>query len=271
MPEEMGEKMENMTKSFVFYQSFHEALKELPLEQYGKVMFAINEYALSGIEPELAGVEKALFILIKPQIDANSRRRENGKQGGRPRDIKPVVIENDTEEKPMVIENCENIKPMVIENATEKKPNVNVNENVNVNVNEKENENAMGFSLLATHSHDFFEKLHRLWLNYDLPLGDNSKNFATFLCRELKLALETWKGLGLQEAEVFQAVNNYSLVHKAITSGKSWMKTTGNFSFFAKHITDFLPGNFELARYLLARDGPETTSNAKKILSELGA
>lgn len=81
-----------MSDSFVMYRSFHESLKELSREQYGNVMFAINEYALNGTETELSGVERAVFMLMKPQIDANERRRENGrrgadygKKGGRPK------------------------------------------------------------------------------------------------------------------------------------------------------------------------------------------
>lgn len=64
-----------MKESFIMYRSFHEALKELPCEIYGKIMFAINEYALFGTEPNLTGMEKSLFTLIKPQIDADRSER----------------------------------------------------------------------------------------------------------------------------------------------------------------------------------------------------
>lgn len=82
-----------MQDSFVFYRSFHEALSELTMEQYGRIMFAINEYALNDTEPELEGFEKMAFLLMKPQIDANKKRRACGLKGGRPKKIKP-------EEKP---------------------------------------------------------------------------------------------------------------------------------------------------------------------------
>ncbi len=76
-----------MSESFVMYRSFHEALKELSREQYGNVMYAINEYALNGTKPEFSGIEKVLFMLMKPQIDANNKRKNNGRYGhlgGRP-------------------------------------------------------------------------------------------------------------------------------------------------------------------------------------------
>ena len=73
-----------MREGYVFYRSFHEALKTLDPEQYKNVLMAINEYALYGTEPKLDGIEISLFLLIRPQLEANNRRYENGKKGGRP-------------------------------------------------------------------------------------------------------------------------------------------------------------------------------------------
>ena len=107
-----------MKESFVFYRSFYEAIKEIPLEEQGVVYNAIYGYALDGIEPELSGIAKAIFLLVKPQIDANNNRYENGKKGG-----KPKANQNETKTEP---------KPN--QDETETKP----NENVNVNVNEND-------------------------------------------------------------------------------------------------------------------------------------
>lgn len=127
-----------MYDSFIFYSSFHEACKDLSAEQYGKIMFVLNEYALNGEVPASFDdpIIKMAFTFMKPQIDANNARKEAGSKGGRPQNRKPMVIENDENTKPVVIENSENAKPMVIENDDFSKPNVNVN--ANVNVNEKE-------------------------------------------------------------------------------------------------------------------------------------
>ena len=80
---------------------------------------ALTLYALDGIEPELTGGALGIFKLIKPQIDANNRRFENGQKGGRPK--------NQTITK---------IKPK--DNQTETKVEPNVNVNVNDNVNDKD-------------------------------------------------------------------------------------------------------------------------------------
>ena len=68
--------------AFVFYKSFHEALEPMEPEQYKRVMVGITNYALNGEEPELSGMEKSIFLLIKPQIDANQKRYDNGRKGG---------------------------------------------------------------------------------------------------------------------------------------------------------------------------------------------
>lgn len=78
--------------SFVFYRSFYEAVKDLPKDIKLEVFTAIMEYALYGRQPEnLKPFAKGLFALMKPNIDMNNVRFENGKKGGRkPRDKKPA-------------------------------------------------------------------------------------------------------------------------------------------------------------------------------------
>jgi len=118
--------------SFIFYRSFYEAIKELPDEEKGRVYNAIFMYALDGEFAQLSGVEKAIFTLVKPQIDANQRRYENGskgaeygKLGGRPSN-KEKHLENPKETPKKPLEN-----PKLT-------PNVNVNVNENDNVNDKD-------------------------------------------------------------------------------------------------------------------------------------
>lgn len=46
-------------------------------------MKALMEYGLNGEEPETSGIEKTIFLLVKPQIDANNKRYLNGTKDGR--------------------------------------------------------------------------------------------------------------------------------------------------------------------------------------------
>ena len=70
-----------MTKrdGFVFYESFYDAIRYLPDDIQLTVYKMLCEYALYGTEPETDdNVAKGFFKLMKPQIDANVKRRENG-------------------------------------------------------------------------------------------------------------------------------------------------------------------------------------------------
>ena len=89
-----------MRDSFVFYESFYLAISELSAAQQSKIFQAICRYALYEEVPELKGASAAVFKLVKPQIDANNRRYENGKKGaehgikgGRPKNPKETPKE----------------------------------------------------------------------------------------------------------------------------------------------------------------------------------
>ncbi len=101
--------------SFIFYRSFYEAISELPKENQADSYNAIMRYALDQEEIELTGTSKAIFSLVKPQLDANYKKYENGKQK-----------KSKTEAK---------------QKQTKSKKVANVNENVNDNVNVNVNDN----------------------------------------------------------------------------------------------------------------------------------
>ncbi len=120
--------------SFVFYKSYAEALHELTDKQRLSVYDALVKFAIYGEESKLSGLSKAIFVLMRPQIEANNKKYENGmkgaeagSKGGRPRK-NPVADTNKNGGE--VIKN----NPLgVFENNPEKTP----NENVNVNEKEK--------------------------------------------------------------------------------------------------------------------------------------
>ena len=115
-----------MRDSFIFYRSFFESFDGLSKKDKLLLFDAICNYALNDIEPQLNGVPLAMFKLLKPQVDANTRRYENGLKGGRPRKTETKPKQNQKETKP--------------------KRNDNVNVNDNVNDNDNDNDNALGSS-----------------------------------------------------------------------------------------------------------------------------
>lgn len=100
--------------SIIFYKSFYEAIKNLPRDIQGEIYTAIMEYGLYGNEIEnLKPVARSVFVLIKPQLDANNQRYLNGLKGGRPRQDETEQEPNDnqaiTKHKPNVKDN-DNVK-----------------------------------------------------------------------------------------------------------------------------------------------------------------
>lgn len=90
-----------MRDSFVFYRSFFEALQDVPIEERACIYDAICAYSLNDIEPKLTGMQLAIFKLIRPNIDSNKRKYENGKKGasfgkkgGRPKKDNPSQTRN---------------------------------------------------------------------------------------------------------------------------------------------------------------------------------
>ena len=103
-------------QSFVFYRSFYEAISKVSSKETKADIFeAICELGLNENVIELDdAVGQIIMDLIKPQLQANNKRYEDGKKGGRP--------------------------PKKTTGYSKKKPNVNENENVNENDNVNDND-----------------------------------------------------------------------------------------------------------------------------------
>lgn len=155
-----------MRNSFTFYRSFAEGLAGMDDATYRRLMDAIVWYALDGEEPQLSGLEHALFLSWKANVDASNQRRENGSKGGRPHKSEPE--KPDSAQDPQVscpdtpLSDSESmvsdIKTIGFENENQwfqdEKPNKNkkekekekekIKENTNLNEKEKEKENFEG-------------------------------------------------------------------------------------------------------------------------------
>jgi len=110
---------QNKRDSFLIYRSFIEAGRGIESKKDRLSFYeAIFDFALENKINELQGSAKGMFILVKPQLEANRKKYDNGskaKQNGS--------------------------KTEANYNQTDNKVEANVNENVNVNENENNNEN----------------------------------------------------------------------------------------------------------------------------------
>ena len=125
--------------SFVFYDSFRDSVEDMDDKDRLAFYEAIINYSLDGKPPnELSKELTRMFKLVKPQLDANTKRKKDGKKGGRPSKKDDENVSNNYEET--IVSEEENYKKTSgFENKNHrlknKKPNVNVNDNVNVNAN----------------------------------------------------------------------------------------------------------------------------------------
>ena len=86
-------------KAFSFYKSYHEALKDLPVEERKNMLLAIDEFVFENINPKFKGIEKTIWTLIEPNL-TTSKNRSN-KNAGAPIGNKNAEKskENEEEEK----------------------------------------------------------------------------------------------------------------------------------------------------------------------------
>ena len=142
-----------MRDGFIFYESFRSAMKGLPAETQVLLYNAIADYALYDIEPDFAddGIARGFFTLMRPQIDANNRRRDAGARGGRPSkssddepcecqqgtDVAPCENQSETKAEPSDNRTVTNTEPKEKEKEKEK-----AKDKANGNVTEKANAKA---------------------------------------------------------------------------------------------------------------------------------
>ena len=152
----------------VFYASWLEAVETMPEAAQGEALKAVLTYALRGEETAKQGaMTKMLMAMVRPVIESNNKRYENGckggeygKFGGRPRKA-------ETPNKPQ-----EN--PKKTPNKPQENP-YNVNDNVNVNVNENECVCDKSHNNAHTHTRsEIFQKFIS-WCDINAPLANSFK------------------------------------------------------------------------------------------------
>lgn len=181
-----------MRDSFIFYRSFYEAIKDLPRDIQGEIYTAIMEYSLYGKETDnLKPVARSIFTLIKPQIDMNNKRFDNGCKGGRP-------LKKETKEKP-----SNNQK------ETKEKP----NKNYNVNDNNNDNKESTNVDKKERPPKSDYERFNE-WLKEHTP---NVLKLQRQITEEEFLKLKKKYSYD-QIVDILQSMENYKDAPKKYTS-----------------------------------------------------
>jgi hypothetical protein len=158
--------------SMIFYRSFYESVSGLSPVIKAELYDAIFEYGLNFQEIEFTNeISKALFTLIKPQLDANIKRFENGNKP-KTKQIKSKIEAKDKQDKSKI------------------EANNNVNNNVNVNNNENILERKSKFyATLSLFVDEYPKKMLREFYDYWTEHGDKDK----------KLRFEKEKTFGIEQ------------------------------------------------------------------------
>ena len=151
-----------MTRGFVLFESFIEAIDQLPEDRQWPFFKAIVAYRLDGKEPEfLSPLERMAFTVMKSSLDASAERYkkavDDGQKGGRPKkwidreeaeeafarlkSWAAVAAELDVNEDTLRKARRKWSEQKTRKTEKPKNPLVNVIDNVTVDVNENVNDN----------------------------------------------------------------------------------------------------------------------------------
>lgn len=109
-----------MRENFTFFSGYWDVLKDLPTRDYNVLTKAIFEYVFEGKVPELKGVIKNYFSLMKPYIDASAERKKAGAPKGNQNAKKENNAENNSKNNSETIKNNPKNNSLEIEIEKEK-------------------------------------------------------------------------------------------------------------------------------------------------------
>lgn len=72
----------NTFKFFRSYRDSARAIASVSVEDAYSFLMAVMDYALDGALPDSAGTTAAMFLLVKPTLDASIKKQESGAKGG---------------------------------------------------------------------------------------------------------------------------------------------------------------------------------------------
>ncbi|MBR6745623.1 MAG: hypothetical protein IKM00_10485 [Clostridia bacterium] len=122
-----------MKESFVFFKSYYEAASALPPEIRLEIYDAVCRYALYGEVGEMSDMTRAMFTLMRANLDATEKKYrdavESGKKGGRPRkntekktDQNPPFSKTETNQNPPFSKTETNQNPPFSKTETNQNP-----------------------------------------------------------------------------------------------------------------------------------------------------
>lgn len=254
-----------MRESFVIHTEY---IEDLPEENKAEFLMYIYNYGAKGIEPELAGFAKTVWLKIQRRIDTDREQYENtinarsaagrkhkGNQYTKAAEGMEQNGTNGTQSQTTeqdgtngTVNEFESDNEFENENDTDTDTEKACVPAYIPDPNIKINKNIAGTLLNLIQKHNNTTTKDRM-----VPV---SKDLFTFSCKEMRELIAA-TGLYASRLTVQEALENYLKVCRSDT----WMKSH-TWSNFCKHYTDYTPEYFTLERYLNAE--PQTDDASKK-------
>ena len=148
----------NEKRSFVFYDSFLEAMKHLNDAEFRECVLKIRDYALDGIDEESESpYVNIILAMAKPNLDAARRRYmasvENGKKGAEYGKLGGAPKGNQNARKKQPLK-----QPLDVDVNDDVEEDVNINENEEVDVNGDTPSGTIGFQSSFSNSSIGFQE-----------------------------------------------------------------------------------------------------------------
>jgi hypothetical protein len=190
-----------MRDSMIFYRSFYESLNGMTATTKAEVYSAIFRYGLDFQEPEFTDeIARALFTLIKPQIDANIKRFTNG---NKPK-VKQKISKIEAKDKQEI-------------SKSEANNNVNVNDNVNKNNNIEIRKQKFADSLkpfLGDYDKNLLNDFYLYWS--ETTLNNKKMKFELEKTFSLERRLNTWRSRSVDFNKPKQLKSNDELFYENV-------------------------------------------------------
>lgn len=240
-----------MRESFVIHTEY---IEDLPEESKAEFLMHIYNYGAKGMEPELEGFAKTVWLKIKRRIDADIEQYEETKTA---RSIAGRKHTGNQYTRKMEQNGTNGTQSQIVEqNGTNGTvfDFVNDFDNENVNTQACVREEPHGIGKIQKQCFDMVQE-H----NKDAPRERKipcSNNFISFMQKEMR---ELLGAVGTEEPpeKVIAALQNYIKVAQSDT----WQKTF-SWRSFCKNYQNFTPDFFTLSKYLNTE--PETEDATQK-------
>lgn len=188
-----------MRDSMIFYRSFYESLNGMSSITKAEVYDAIFVYGLDFQEPTFTDdFARSLFILIKPQIDANIKRYNNGN-------------------KPKLKQDKSKTEAKQKQTISKSKANVNVNDNVNENNNIDTRKQKFADSLkpfLGVYGKELLNDFYLYWS--ETTLNNKKMKYELEKTFSLERRLNTWKSRSVVYDKPKQLKSNDELYYENV-------------------------------------------------------